>query len=244
MTATAGLPALVGIELFKLRRSLALLLCVAAPSAVTLLAFLIALDGKKALLWAMYVPGVAAMWAYFMLPMTVTALTLLMAQMEHAPKAWNHLFALPIARWRLFLAKLLTVCGLVTAMSLALLPLLVASGSGARWLRPATGLAGLPDLSEALVLLARIAAGALLMIVIHLWAALRFASFVPPLVLGIGGTFVAVAATTARQGIYFPWLLPVNALSSDDRAAFALELGIAGGVIACGAMLLDLGRRR
>lgn len=192
----------------------------------------------------MFVAGGAAMWAYFMLPMTVTALTLLMAQMEHAPKAWNHLFALPIARWRLFLAKALTACALIAAMSLALLPLLAASGLAARWANSAIGLAGPPDAGATLLLLGRMAGGALLMIVLQLWVALRFASFVPPLVLGIGGTLVAVAATAARQGIYFPWLLPVNALSMPDRAEFALTLGFGGGLVALAAMLIDLGRRR
>lgn len=238
------MPTLIGVELAKLRRSLALLLCVTAPTAVAGLALLINLDRKKPLGWDMFMAGTAAMWAYFMLPMTITALTLLMAQMEHAPKAWNHLFALPIARWRLFAAKLLTCCGLVAAMSLALLPLLVASGLAARWAQPSIGLTGLPDIGQALALLGRMAACALLMLVLQLWVALRFASFVPPLVLGIGGTFVAVAATSARQGIYFPWLLPVSALSTDDHAAFAWQLGFFGGLVLALAMLWDLGRKR
>lgn len=239
-----GIVALVRVELLKLRRSLALLLCVGTPTAVLLLSVLINLERTKPLSWDMYVAGVAALWAYFMLPMTVTALTLLMAQMEHGPRAWNHLFALPIARWRLYAAKLLTACGLVATMTFALLPLIVVSGLMIRAANPVTLLAGLPDIGAAAVLLGKIAGGALLMIVIQTWVALRFASFVPPLVLGIGGTFVAVAATAARQGIYFPWLLPVNALSTDARAQFALALGFAGGLIAAAAMLLDLGRKR
>jgi ABC-2 type transport system permease protein len=50
--------------------------------------------------WAMFVTSSAAMWSYFMLPLTVTALTILIAQLEHGPSTWNHLLALPVARWR------------------------------------------------------------------------------------------------------------------------------------------------
>lgn len=240
---SVGMATLVRVELLKLRRSLALLLCVGAPTAVALLSVLINLERDKPLSWDIFVIGAAALWAYFMLPMTVTALTLLMAQMEHGPRAWNHLFALPIARWRLYAAKLVTACGLVAAMTLALLPLLVAGGLIVRAANPRVGLAGLPDIGAGALLLGRMAGGALLMIVIQTWVALRFSSFVPPLVLGIGGTFVAVAATAAKQGIYFPWLLPVNALSTEG-AQFALLLGSVGGLVAAGAMLLDLGRKR
>ena len=67
----------IGVELTKLKRSLALVLCIAAPLFVALLAFLIGLDGNKPRPWAMFMASGSAMWAYFMLPMTVTALTVL-----------------------------------------------------------------------------------------------------------------------------------------------------------------------
>lgn len=46
--SAAGMFTLVRVELIKLRRSLALLLCLAAPASVALLSFLIALDGTGA----------------------------------------------------------------------------------------------------------------------------------------------------------------------------------------------------
>jgi hypothetical protein len=56
-------------------------------------------------------------WAFFMLPMSVTALTALVAHMEHGPRAWDHLRALPTPRWKIYAAKAICVIALVTVMS-------------------------------------------------------------------------------------------------------------------------------
>jgi drug/metabolite transporter (DMT)-like permease len=58
-----------------------------------------------------------------MLPMSVTALTALVAHTEHGPRSWDHLRALPVPRWHLYAAKAVCVLGVVAAMS-ALLALL------------------------------------------------------------------------------------------------------------------------
>jgi ABC-2 type transport system permease protein len=77
-----------------------------------------------------------------------------------------------------------------------------------------------------------------------LWVALRFRSFVPPLVLGIAGTFAAIAATGSRQGVFFPWLMSTNVLAADPQTqALAIALGGLGGLAALAAMLVHLGRR-
>jgi hypothetical protein len=82
------------------------------------------------------------------------------------------------------------------------------------------------------------------MCVIQLWTALAFRSFVPPLLLGIMGTFVSVAAAAAREGAYFPWLMPLHILSTDPAMQrVALAIGGLGGFAALGAMLFYLQRR-
>ena len=231
------------VELGKLRRSLVLLLCVAAPLCVAVLNLLIGLDGDKPWPHERFVLGGAAMWAFFMLPMTVTALTVLVAQLEHGPRAWNALLAYPVPRWRIFAAKTLVVLGLVAAMSAALLGLMLLAGAAIEAAKPGDHLTGSPKAWGAAQLLATMFAGSLLLIAIQLWAALRFRSFVPPLVLGIGGTFVAVAATAARQGAWFPWLLPVQALSTEPGGgAASIALGFWGGLVVLGAMLVHMSR--
>jgi len=231
-------------EFAKLRRSLALLLCVAAPTMVSVLSAVILMEGEKTGEWAMFSMSTAAMWSFFMLPMTVTALTVLIAQIDHGPKAWNHLLALPVPRWRLYAAKAFVVISLVAAMSAALIALIPAAGAMAEMLASGQQLKGAYDWEASASLIGTMFAGSLLLIAIQLWAALRFRSFVPPLVIGIGGTFVAVAATASKQGAFFPWLIPTNALATDpERAAMAINIGLYGGLAVALLMLVDMARK-
>jgi len=235
--------AALAVEMIKLRRSLVLLLCAAAPMFVAVLVLLIGLDQDKAMPWTMLTTSGSALWAYFMLPMTVTALTVLVAQLEHAPKAWNAVLALPVPRWRVFAAKALVVCGLVALMSVAVWGLLLAAGAAIEAIKAGDNLTGPLEPRTGARLLATMFGGGLLLIAVQLWVALRFRSFVPPLVLGIGGTFVAVAATAAKQGAWFPWLIPVNALATDQaRSEAAINLGFWGGLAVFAAMLVHMSR--
>jgi ABC-2 type transport system permease protein len=63
-------------------------------------------------------------------------------------------------------------------------------------------------------------------------------------VFGIAGTFVALVAVGARQGLYFPWLMAVNVMASDPaRHAMALVLGGGGGLAMLTVMCVVLARR-
>lgn len=235
------LPHFLVAEILKLRRSLVMLLCLSAPILVAVIVCLIGLKTGSSIPMTNYAHTGAAFWAFAMLPLTLTALSVLMAQMEHGPKSWDHLLALPGGRRWLFLAKVLVMIALTAAMSAWLLFLLWAGAAILPALKP---LAGQFDLTGTASLLGRMFLASILMAVIQLWAALRFRSFVPPLVLGILGTFISVAAASAREGAYFPWLMPLHMLSTDPAmATLALQIGGAGGVACLMAMLIDLGRR-
>lgn len=229
------------VELLKLRRSLALLLVTTAPLFVMMICILIGLHDKRPVPLDRYATSGAAFWAFAMLPLTVTALSVLMAQMEHGPKTWDHLLALPGARRWLFLAKALVMLALVAGMSAWLYALLRIGAVLVAAIHPVSGVldtAGLRDM------LAKMAAAAVMMCSIQLWVALRFRSFVPPLILGIVGTFVAVIAAAAREGAYFPWLMPLHILSTEPAMQrMALAIGFAGGLATLAVMLVDLSRR-
>ena len=229
------------VEVLKLRRSLAMLLCLAAPALVVIIVALIGIRTGKSVPMLNYAQTGAAFWAFAMLPLTLTALSVLMAQMEHGPKSWDHLLALPGGRRWLFLAKALTMIALTGAMTLWLLLLLWVGAAIIPAFKPVVGRF---DIADSAVLLGKMFLASILMAVIQLWAALRFRSFVPPLVLGILGTFISVAAASAREGAYFPWLMPLHMLSSDPAmATLALQIGGLGGIACLAAMLVDLGRR-
>ena len=234
----------LAVEAHKLRRSLALLLAAIAPLLIAAFIFFNLLRLKQAMPWAMALQSSTAIWAFFMLPMSVTALTALVAHAEHGPRSWDHLRALPLPRWHLYAAKAVCVLGVVAAMSLwlAILTLLAVDLVGT--IKPAVAATGPLDTLAYLQMLGRVFLSAWLLVAVQLWIALRCASFVPALAVGIGGTFFAVVATSAKIGVVLPWQIPVNQLASDPaRAQLALLLGCIGGFIAFAAMLRHLGQR-
>jgi ABC-2 type transport system permease protein len=234
----------LAVEAYKLRRSLALLLAVVAPLLIACFLFFNLLRMKQPMPWEMALQTSAAIWAFFMLPMSVTALTALVAHAEHGPRAWDHLRALPLPRWHLYAAKALCVLGVVAAMSVLLGVVSLLAAQLAGWWKPAVAASGMPDLAGYALVLARVFVAAWLLVAVQLWIALRFASFVPALATGIGGTFFAVVATSAKAGMLMPWQLPVNQLAADpSRADITLLLGGVGGAFAFGLMLWRLGRR-
>jgi ABC-2 type transport system permease protein len=83
------------------------------------------------------------------------------------------------------------------------------------------------------------------MVAIQLWTALRFGSFVPALVAGIGGTFFSVVATSAKAGVFFPWQMPINMLVSNEawRVNTALGLGCGLGLVVLALAVAHLARR-
>lgn len=201
-------------------------------------------DAANAMPWPMMLQMSAAIWAFFMLPMSVTALTALVAHTEHGPRAWDTLRALPVPRWHLYASKAVGVLALVVAMSALLANLTLAAVAAAAWFKPAIAPTRGPDLIAYFVLLGRIFLASWLLVAVRLWIALRFPSFVPALAVGIGGTFFAVVASAAKIGVVLPWQIPINQLATDPgRAQLALAVGAVGGCAAFGAMLWHLSRR-
>lgn len=232
------------VEAKKLNRSLAALLAVIAPSLIAVFTFFMLLRSTKPQPWDMWMISGAGIWAYFMLPMSVTALTALVAHMEHGPKSWDHLRALPVARWKLYAAKAICVLTVVVLMSAAVFVLQLAAVKLAVAIKPDMAPVGPFNGATYILALTKMFAAGLLMIVIQLWVALRYASFVPALAIGIGGTFFSVVATSAKQGVFFPWQMPVNMLATEAwRVETALTLGGLGGLICLIAMLAYLSRR-
>ncbi|MCA3717681.1 MAG: ABC transporter permease [Brevundimonas sp.] len=233
----------LSVEIRKLNRSLALLLALAAPCLIGIFAFFNISRFDQPGPWSQWMTTSVGIWAFFMLPMSVTALTALVAQMEHAPRSWEHLRSLPLPRWRIYAAKLSCVLGLIVFMSVLNLGISYGAVELAAVLKPAIRPTGSPDLAGTAWLLVKVLAAALLMIAIQFWAAMRFSSFVPALALGIGGTFFAVVATGAKEGVFFPWQMAVNVFVEGWRHDTAMWLGGGLGTLALIAAVLHLSRR-
>lgn len=234
---------LLFVELRKLKGSLVVILCLAAPTVVTAFLGLMALR-MAPMSWAEAVSNATGLWAFFMLPMTITALSILLAQVEHGPRAWDHILALPIPRWRLFAAKAVVMMLLVGLMSLLLLAETRLVGVLVARIAPAKAYAGVFPWRQTLEVLGAMWGAAWFMGMLQLWTAIRFRSFVAPMALGLGGTFVAVAASGAKEAIFVPWAMPVAILANQGaRSLLAFELGVIGGIVTLLLMLLHLSRR-
>lgn len=242
--STSSFTTALAVEAYKLRRSLTLLLATGAPALVAAFVFFNQLRMDRPMPWDMALKSSGGIWAFFMLPMCVTALTALVAQTEHGPRSWDHLRALPVPRWYLYAAKALCVLGVVIGMSLWLALLVAFSVHAAAWWSASATATGIPDIAGYLMLLGRIFMAAWMMIALQLWVALRQSSFVPVLALGIAGTFFAVVAPSASIGVVLPWQIPVNQLASDtSRADVALGLGCIGGAVMFMLMCWRMSRR-
>lgn len=214
-------------EFMKLRGSLALLLCLVAPVSVVVLNLAISLD-QDVRSFAQFASASAALWSFAMLPMAVTALSVLLTQMEHSRQAWDHALSHEGARPFLYIAKIGTAAVLTWAMHGVLA---VAMLIGWLLLRGPPGSdAWLGEFATSSLILAKMAASAMLMVALQMGCAIRFRSAIPTLCLGIVGTMTATGAVLSRQGIYFPWLFAINVMSTPDRAAFVIWFGLLGGL--------------
>ncbi|WP_332640060.1 ABC transporter permease [Brevundimonas sp.] len=236
--------AVLSVEIRKLNRSLAALLAVAAPALIAIFTFFNLLRGKAPQPWEMWMVSSIGIWSFFMLPMSVTALTALVAQMEHGPKSWDHLRSLPLPRWRLYAAKAAMVLAMVAVMSAATLIMTWSAVMLATAIKPNLTPTGPLDMAAYAATMGKVFLAAILMVAIQLWTALRFASFVPALVVGIGGTFFSVVATSAKAGVFFPWQMPVNMLATEVwRVNTALALGGGLGLVVLVLAVAHLTRR-
>lgn len=231
------------IEFRKLKGALVVPLCLVAPTLVAVL-LAVVLIRQPRMSWANLLNGGTGLWAYFVMPMAVTALSILLAQIEHGPRTWDHLLALPIPRWRLFAAKGLVIMSLIGVMSVLLAVELRLVSFAALAFAPGKVPTGAFRWGLAARLLASMWGASLFMAMIQLWVALRFRSFIAPLTLGVSGTFFAVAAFGAKETVFVPWVMPVSIAAGDPaRAALALQLGLAGGGVTLLLMMWRMSRR-
>lgn len=236
--------AVLASDILKLRRSLVLLLTGAAPLCVSAFAAIALATRPGTVRWERFLDEGLAMWSFFMLPMSVTALTLLIAQIEHGSRMWSHLFALPVRRPYLFLSKAIIAFLLLLVMQAFVYAGLYGAGFGIDAALGGTRLTGDRQAGEMAIGLFAMAIGAVPMLLIQLWVALWSRSFVTPLVIGIIGTFFALVITAAGVNVYIPWLLQIYAtMWPKARGIVGVVGGIAGGIVLLAAMVGALARR-
>lgn len=237
-------------ELLKLKRTLAFRMIFVAPLLVALLQFFIGLNQRRIpadfKLWEAVFRNSLSVWSIFMLPLFIALETALLAGVEHAEKQWKYLLALPTPRSAIYAAKLLIALLLALLATLVLCGLLTLTGYALIGLRTEYAGANSPDYGWLFKHALMIWLASWLIIALHTWISIRWASFTIALGAGVGGTFFALFAASARIGKYYPWLLPVNTMNlvaGEQRAPMALLVGVIGGVIVAALGCLEFVRR-
>jgi lantibiotic transport system permease protein len=221
-------------EHLKIRRSLALVLAIIAPLAMVVLSvlnFLRAqaffsfsdLDG-----WEWLIRNSFGLWALLLLPLFIALQAALLGGLEHQKGGWKHLFALPIPRTSVYIAKQVMLVELIALGQIILASGLLLFGS----LLKVTGLVrgaifGPVPWGALAASAGAIFAASLIMSVIHTWVGLRWRQFT----VAMGVAIVAVVAgfmfANVSQGVYFPWSMPILAIDAvfkQDGAQLSLIL--------------------
>lgn len=233
-------------EIAKLRGSLVVLLSLAVPGCVLLLSVLVV--GKRTIDLAVFLPQAAMIWGFAMLPLGITALSVVLAQIEHGARGWDHLLALPRARRRIFAIKAVSMLAIVGLWSIVLFAGLIIIATLGRAVLP-DRFHGTADVAQLAALLAKMYLASWLMCMIQLWVALWFRGFVIPMAVGIGGVFLTIGVAAmggigAPEAQYFPWMLPLFVTMKDSAIiAWATRYGMIGGTVALIAMSAALQRR-
>ncbi len=231
-------------ELLKLKGSLAILMLLASPFLLFVLAALGVLAGDTIPTWGDLLGSfVSPLWALMLLPMTLTVLAALLAQIEHGSGAFTHVFALPIHRWAVFSTKIAIVVGSILVMSILGFGLALAGGLVGGLLRGVEPL-GKSPLEPFSAVMTNIGLAAAFIAVLQAWLALRFRSFALSIGIGVAGTLVALAMAMTRPSFtaFWPWAFPLGVVTSARPDYFAL-LGLACAVAAFPLAVYDLSRR-
>jgi lantibiotic transport system permease protein len=248
------------VEVFKLRRTLALWSALLVPAVVIAMTMAMNLSrslGTEFVLdhpngWdTLMLDQTLVLWCFVLLPLFVALEAALLAGLEHRENTWKHLFALPVRRWTIYVSKLVVGMALVCLSSLVL-----AVGTAFQgWLllkfRPDLGVTY--PIPWNLIILRNFGfvPAVLLLLAIQLWVAIRWRSFTVPMSLGISGTLIGVMLLrTLKNSIstplgptiasLFPWSLPYIMIAPMTNSSLpeatarlqetALLVGMVGGV--------------
>ncbi|HET9228911.1 MAG TPA: ABC transporter permease [Thermoanaerobaculia bacterium] len=238
-------------ETLKLRRTLALRMCLVTPAVVVALVVLqLALTdakidkGDPATTWKAFAGGAFALWAFLMMPLFVTLEASLLAGLEHSDRQWKHLLALPVPRSAHYLAKWAALTGLLLGTALVFVGLIAAGGRVLILVRADSGLAGWPDWWLLLRLCTGMVVAALFMAAIQLWVAIRWSSFTIAVAAGMSATVIGFIVGQSRFGHFYPWSMPAQLfLWQGKNTAFTLAVSALGAATVLAFSLWEFSRR-
>lgn len=165
--------------------------------------------------WLDTAASMISFWSV-LLPFFVALTTALLASTEHNNNMWKHLFALPISRRSIYVSKQIIAIALFGLSQLVVIGSVILAGLILRSLKPDYGFDVAIPLADLLGMAAMTWLASWLIISLHLWMAVRFASFGPA--IGFGLLAFLLNTLIAQRSDWwprlFPWSLPANFFAS------------------------------
>lgn len=240
---------LIAVELFKLRRTLALFVALVLPGVIALLYALMivqrgkAFAGDPATAWNGLFQANLSGWTMLGLTLFVALEAALVVGVEHQHGGWKRLFAAPVDALRLFAAKSLVVFALVAASLASLWLWTLLFGNLVALLVPDLMPVGAPD-STSLLLLAKVAAACPLIVAIHVAIAARWPAIAVSLGSGIVAMIGLVIAASSKWMKFYPWFFPLSAGQAEATRALAPVTYVLAAVAALAITLIAAQRWR
>lgn len=229
---------LIAVELFKLRRTLALFVALVLPGVIALLYALMivqrgkALVGEPAQAWTGLFQANLSGWTMLGLTLFVALEAALVVGVEHQHGGWKRMFALPVGATRLFFAKTLVVFALVAVSLIALWLWTVLFGNAVALLGPENLMPyGAPGLGS-VVQIAHVASASVLIVAIHVAIAARWPAIAVSLGCGIGAMIGLVIAASSKWMKFYPWFFPLSAGQDNAERALAAPTYVVAAVLA------------
>lgn len=226
-------------EILKTRRTLALGMALLAPFAIGFLVFVMFAQmgppkSPVADPWRSVLQNGHILWSLLMLPLYVTLEMGLLGNLEHTNRMWKTLYALPVPRWSIYMAKQIIALALVGLSTALLVVMLFAAGRLLNLLDPTYGLGTAFPWAVTLKAMGLSFLCAWLIIAFHLWFSIRVPSFVASMGAGIAGTVAAVLVIESKYAPYYPWTLSgttIMAVINNQPYTTQLVIGVVGGIL-------------
>jgi hypothetical protein len=237
------------VERLKLKRTLALWLVIVAPTlaaSVQLMVFanMKAVPWEGVSAWTWLLKSAGPIWALFVFPMLIAVVTALLGGLEHNNGGWKRLFALPVSRASICLAKLAWAHLLLALSNIGLASLLLGVGWMGNLIKPEFGFAGPAPIGDYFTTFLSFYLAGGFVISFHHWLANRSASFTLAMGIGIGATFIGMVQAKGWYQKLFPWKYMINTQASvEGLPELALTLGIIGGTLFAIFAVWDIARR-
>ncbi len=246
-------------EMLKLKRTIALKVVVIAPAVIVGLVFFIASQAPYSTIgrvgvngqWAVLERSNLRFWGFLMLPLYMALQTALLAGLDHSNNQWKSLCARPVARWTLYVAKLIVTLGMTAVSSLLLALGIVTAGLILPHLHTEPRFVFSPPvpwgpvIRDAMMMIGL----ACVALAIQHWVSLRWRSFSVAMGTGIVATIAGIFATAAGAQAggwaqYFPWAMPMLVQSPQaPNLEVALLAGCAVAALIVAAGCWEFSRR-